>query len=428
MRTISKVLNVWTQPPFWTQPDELFSSSRGLLGEKETIPVDFDGYVKHAYKGNSIVFTCIQVRQLVFSEVRFQWRRFNNGRPSDLFGDKELGILENPWPNGTTGELLSRMEQDASLAGNFYAVRIDDPKTGPRLRRLHPDWVTIVTTSPSDDPFDYRARPSGYIYHPKRGKRLIEPVLFRPDQIVHYSPIPDPDAQWRGMSWLTPVLEEIRSDKSSTKHKRKIFENGAIVGMAISYDKDISPDDFKEYVRLFEEQHKGNDNAYKTFHMGGGADPKSIAANFRQLDLKNLQGADETRIAAASGVGAVMAQLSEGLAGSSLNTGNFTAARKRSETVVFRPFWRMAAASLESVTKVPEGAHLWYDARDVAFLRDDAKEEASIRQQDAVTVETLWRSGFTPESVITAVTTGDFTQLEHTGVDSVQTQPTGDEQ
>jgi len=418
VRPIRRFLNAWSEPPFWSIPDRLYTG--GSTGEKESIGNDFTAYVQGVYKTNGIAFTCILVRQMVFSEIRFQWRRILNGRPGDLFGTEELSLLEKPWPNGTTGELLSRMEQDGSLAGNFYGVRVQDDK-GIRLRRLHPDWVTIITGSPTDDPFDYRARPVGYVYQSRSRAGRSKPVTFAPSQIVHYSPIPDPEAQWRGMSWLTPVIEEIGSDKAATKHKQKIFEHGAVSGMAISYDAAVGAEDFKEYVRLFEEQHAGVDNAYKTLHLGGGADPKAVGANFQQLDFKAIAGASETRIAAASGLGAVMAQFSEGLAGSSLNTGNFTAARKRSETILFRPLWRMAAASLESVVEAPEGAHLWYDTRDVAFLRDDAKEEASIRQQDATTIETLWRSGFTPDSVVTAVTTGDFTRLTHSGVGSVQT-------
>lgn len=424
MRPLTRLLNAWSEPPFWSLPDRLVT--RGMTGEKETIANDFTGLVEHAYKQNGIVFACLMVRQMVFSEIRFQWRRFNNGRPGDLFGNPELEILERPWPNGTTGELLSRMEQDASLAGNFFGVRVEDGD-GLRLRRLRPDWVTILTGSPTDDPFDYRAQPVGYIYKTRPAAAVSEKVVFTPEQIVHYSPIPDPAAQWRGMSWLTPVLEEISSDKAATKHKRKMFENGAVAGLTLSYDPMISPDDFKEYVKLFDEQHAGVDNSYKTLHLGGGADPKSIAANFRQLDFKGIQGASETRIAAASGLGAVMAQFSEGLAGSSLNTGNFTAARKRSETILFRPLWRMAAAALESVVKAPDGAHLWYDTRDVAFLRDDAMEEASIRKEDASTLSMLINSGWKPDTAKKAVITGDFDVLEHTGKTSVQLQDPDDE-
>jgi hypothetical protein len=31
--------------------------------------------------------------------------------------------------------------------------------------------------------------------------------------VAHWSPIPDPLANFRGMSWLTPVLREIDADQ-----------------------------------------------------------------------------------------------------------------------------------------------------------------------------------------------------------------------
>ena len=418
MRGITRLLNAFSEPPFWSLPTPLFST--GAVGLKETIGNDFNAYVEGAYKSNGIVFTCVLVRQMVFSEARFLWRQFVEGRPGDMFATSELELLDNPMPNSTTGELLSRMEQDNSLAGNFYGVRIED-EHGLRLRRLRPDWVTVLTGSPTEDPFDYRARPIGYVYHPKDRRFQTEPEIFTVDQIVHWSPLPDPIAQWRGMSWISPILDEIRGDKAATKHKLKFFEHGAVPGMIIAYDASVGVDDLREYVKLFEEEHAGIDNAYKALHIGGGADPKTVGATIRQLDFKALQGSSETRVAAASLLGAVMAQFSEGLAGSSLNVGNFDAARKRSETILFRPLWRSAAAALESVLTPPDGAHLWYDTRDVAFLRDDATAEASIRAQDASTIASLYRSGYEPDSVIDAVTTGDYTRLVHTGRQSVQT-------
>ena len=429
MRPLRRLLNAgFTQPNFWEQNQEQLFSTVIHTGERESVPNDFLGYVDKAYKRSGVVFACILVRQLVFSEARFLWRQYVKGRPGELFGDGSLAVLERPWPNGTTGELLSRMEQNMSLAGNFYATTVG---TGARrrLRVLRPDWVSIITGSPTDDPFHIEAEPIGYVYRPRGPRSSSEPVLIPIDDMVHWSPIPDPSAQWRGMSWLTPVIDEVMADRSATKHKLKFFENGAIPGLAVSYDANLSPDDFQIFVEKFNEQHQGVANAYKTLHLGGGADPKVVGANLQQLDFKASQGGGETRIAAASGVGAVIAQLSEGMQGSSLNAGNYQAARRRVADGTFRPLWRSAAAALEKVaTPRPGGAHLWYDARDVPFLRDDASEEAETRNKDASTLEALIRAGFDPETAKVAVTTGNFSVLEHTGLTSVQLQPptTGD--
>lgn len=405
------------QPPFWTTE---------ALREKEEIDTSFAGYVTGAYKGNGVVFACILARQLVFSEARFQFQRFINGRPGELFGDPSLAILERPWPNGTTGELLSRMEQDASLAGNFYATTVND-RHGQRLRRLRPDWVTIVTGSASDDPAAIDARVVGYIYRPNG--RVGSEVMLTPEKVAHWSPIPDPEAQWRGMSWITPVVREIKADTAATDHKLKYFEHGATAGIVIKYDKATTPEAVTRFAEMWKQAHHGTENAYKTFHLGGGADADTLGADLKQLDFKVTQGAGETRVAAAAGVGAVIAQLSEGLQGSSLNSGNFNASKRRFADGTIRPLWRSAAAALETLVPPPQPGvqRLWYDARDVPFLKDDAKDEAEIQSQQASTIRQLIDAGYDPDAAVAAVTSNDLRSLTgtHSGLYSVQLQPAG---
>jgi phage portal protein BeeE len=415
MRVLRRVLNAWSEPPFWAQRPPLMFM--GSLGEKETIGNDYLGYVRDAYKSNGVVFACILARLLVFSEARFLWRTITDGRPGELFDNAELDLLKEPWPNGTTGELLAHCEQGASLAGNYYGAKIDG-----RIRNLRPDWVTIVTGSEDDNPYAVDAKPVLYIYSPPRG----DPTLLTPAEVIHYSPIPDPAAQWRGMSWLTPVLNEIKSDSAATKHKQRFFENGAIPGLVVSYDASVSTADFDHFVASFKERHEGVHNAYKTMHLGGGADATVVGANLEQLDFKVTQGAGETRIAAAAGVHPVIVGLSEGLAGSSLNAGNFAAARRRFADGTLRPLWRSVSASAQRVLTRPDPTtELWYDDRDIPFLREDAKEEADIDKTQAETIARLTDAGYNPASVVEAVTTGDFTRLVHSGLYSVQLQAPG---
>lgn len=407
------------QGPFWARPSMSWSS---LSSTEEKIEDNFGGYIKHVLKANGVVFACVLARQMTFSEVRFQYQRLEDGRPTDLFGLPSLGLLENPWPNGTTGELLSRMEQDASLAGNFYATTVGEGD-GARIRRLRPDWVTIVTGIPGVpgdevDPFALDAELIGYVYKPDFPRSKA--TFLTPDRVVHYSPIPDPDAQWRGMSWVTPVVREIQGHSAASAHKLKFFENGTTANFVVSYKDNLTPDQFREVVGAYREAHTGSQNAYKTIHLGHGADITTVGADLKQLDFKATQGASETLIAAASGCGAIIAQLSEGLAGSSLNQGNFNAARRRFADMTIRPLWRTAAASLAKFADVPDGARLWYDARDVAFLQEDAKDAADIEQVKAATIRTLVEAGFEPASVIHAVDAQDMTLLQHTGKVSVQ--------
>jgi hypothetical protein len=430
----------FSEPSFWELDHLRNAFWSSATPERERIENDFEGYVEGAYKRDGIVFACILTRQLVFSQARFQWTQFVNGQPGPLFGSPDLAILEQPWANATTADLLARMEVDLSLAGNFYATTADDNgnlgrnATGPgrRISHLRPDWITIVIGSRSGDPRAADAHAVGYLYEPPATGRGVrsEPVLLMPDEVCHYRSVTvDPSASWRGMSWLTPVLREVSADRAATTHKLKFFENGASLGTVVSLDKDVGVDAFKEFVSLFKESHRGTDNAYETLFLGGGADVTVVGTDLKQLDFKATQGATETRIAAASGVGAIVAQFSEGMQGSSLNAGNYGAARRRAADILFRSLWDTAAGSLRTLVTPPNAAAvLWPDLRGVSFLQEDESDAADIQAKQAVTIRQLVDAGYDPKSVVAAVGASDWTLLKHTGLFSVQLQPPMPEQ
>jgi hypothetical protein len=110
---------------------------------------------RRAYANSGVVFGVILARLMLFSEAEFKFQRLAD---KSLFGNRicEAGA---PVAGGTTGELLARMEQDVSLAGNAY---IRD--AGTQLERLRPDWVTIVSEVVYD-PEDGHRDPPGHRLH-----------------------------------------------------------------------------------------------------------------------------------------------------------------------------------------------------------------------------------------------------------------------
>jgi hypothetical protein len=265
-----------------------------------------------------------------------------------------------------------------------------------------------------------------------------DPVAFQPGEFAHFAPYPDPLADWRGMSWLTPVAREIRADDQMTRHKQKYFENGATPNIILSYPVGAQEKDMRAVQKLFEAKYQGVDNAYKTLHIGGGADATIVGHSMEQVSFQAVQGAGESRIAAAAGCPPSILGFSEGNSGSSLNAGNYSAARRRMADGTAHPLWMNAAGSLAALVATDTalgagnfqrwasgGMRLWYDARDVPFLREDEKDISAISQSDAATVRQLVDAGFTPDSVVKAVDTRDFTVLRHTGLFSVQLQPPG---
>lgn len=389
-------------------------------GKVEALETSFEGYVQGAYKSNGVIFATSLARMALFTEARFQFQRMEGGRPTSLWGDRALEILETPWPGATTGDLLARMEQDVTNAGNFYGSI-----GGGRIRRRRPDWVQIILTAPPEEATDSDI--AGYLYAPGgRFDDLEAATVYLPEQMIHWAPVPDPIAQYRGMSWMTPVVREITADKSATDHKGRYFANAATPNIAVRFPESVSMEDFLEMMEIIQQDHSGTENAYKTMYLAGGADITVLGADLKQLDFKATQGAGETRIAAAGGVPPIIVGLSEGLASATYS--NYGMARRKFGDHWARPQWRSAAGALAKAVKIPAGSRLWYDDRDIPFLREDMDAEATIMQTRASAVRTLLDAGFTPESAVAAVDGNDLTVLEHSGWYSVQLQKPGDAQ
>jgi hypothetical protein len=426
----------FSQPLSWSRPDWMDLGASWSTPDREVIGNNFLGYVEGAYKANGPVYSTIAARQAIFSQVRFGWREFNELRPGELFASPELSLLNKPWPGATTIDLLARMEPVASLAGNYYGTKCDDEgrlgiaARGPGLRivNMRPDWVTILIGSPSKSVLDLRARVIGYLYEPKGsgGAPAPDALILTPDEVCHYAPYPDPEMRFRGMSWLTPVLREIKADKAATTHKDKFFTNGAVLSTVVKFEKDTTKEVFDAFVERFKATHQGEENAYKTLFLGGGADVTIVGADMKSIEFAAVTAAGETRIAAAGGVHPVIIGMSEGLNGSSLNEGNFGAARRMVADKTMRHLWGIASSSLQTLIKPPrDTASLWYDTRDVAFLREDLKDLSEIQSKQARTIRNLVDAGYTPASVTSAVTNEDWSLLEHSGLYSVQLQKPG---
>jgi HK97 family phage portal protein len=369
--------------------------------DDQEIGGDFRGYVEGIYKRSGPVFSCMAVRARLFSEARFQFQRMRAGRPGDLYGTPALLPLESPWTNGTTSQLLKRALLDVDLAGNFYAVR-----RGKKIRRLRPDWITIIAGSDSGSPID--AEVVGYLYHHGGRESGADPEVLLPEFVAHFKLHDDPMANFRGMSWLTPVIGEILGDSAATSHKSNFFGNGANLGYVVTLDSEgtMNPEQFKRWVDTFRMGHEGAENAYKTLFLSRGADVKVVGTNLKDLDFKAIQGAGETRIAAAAGVPAIIAGFSEGL--ESATYSNYGQARRSFADGTLRPLWRDFAGAMATIIDVPSDSRLWYDDRDIPFLQEDEKDDADIQQVQASTIRTLVDSGFTWQSAVSAVTNGDM--------------------
>lgn len=428
--------------PIWA-PDHPLNryavwASSGIMADKERIENDFEGYVLGALKADGPVFACAVARAWVFGEAEFCFKE----QDSDKIDTKNpaLALLQQGY-EGNAQALLVRIDLDVTAAGNSWWTITNDRGVygkaalkgpNPRLAHLRPDWVTMIIRSKSGDPRAIDAHLAGILYKPLAngqgygdGSAEGSTVLLTADEVAQIAPIPDPVARFRGMSWITPVVRHIESDKAAAVHKHGFLTNAAVPNLAIKFSDETSQDDIDEFRENFQKKQAGQWNAGKTLFLMGGADPVPLTHDFKSMDFTNVVGKGEGTIAAAAGVPPSWVNFSEGMQGSALNSGNLAAMRRRFADGTIRPLWRHAVNALSCLVEVPDGSVLWWDETGIAFLREDQTDLANILKIDMGSIDSGIRSGYDPDFVVQAIAARDISILigHHTGLVSVQMQP-----
>ena len=372
---------------------------------------------------NPIVLRCIILRAAIFSEVAFgfQNKRYAS-QPGKFFGTPALQILEEPWPTGSTKDLLGRMEVDNCMYGNSYWYK----STPNQLTWLDPTRMRILT-APVQGPSGVNAGVQLVAYELVDARQhAIE--TFLPGEIIHYRGVPDPDNPFRGLSWLSALLQDVTTDADISNFKSAFLRNSATPNLVITLPEEMSQDAIANFRDRVEASHVGPQQAFKTMYITEGSKVTSVGSSWSDMELFATQSYGDTRLCAAAGVPASLVGIAEGLKGSTLNAGNFTATRRAFADGTLRDLWSSVCAALKTVVPPPNSSsRLWYDDSSVDFLVADLADLADIMQKNATSVMTFVNSGFEPQSAADAVAHNDLGALVPIdGLTSVQLQPLPD--
>src|SRR5260221_4181362 len=358
--------------------------------DREAVLPQLAAWAQSEYAGNSVVFSAILLRLMLFSEATFQFQAKDD---KHLFGNTDLKILEEPWPDGSTGELLVRMEQDVSLAGTSCTWPV---RGEARLVRLRPDWTTLISevvTGP--DGGEYRNKIGFYVEPPARtvlGERRGH--FYPAEEVAHWAPVPDPQADFRGMSWLTPVYRDIKGDDWLGIYKIRYLENSASPNMLIKYAQKLQPGTIDAVRERMQARYGGADNAFKTLVLDQGADATVIGNSLQQMDFSGVAAAGEQRILADAHVPGVLVGL-EPLRGAGRG---YQESMQNFDNLYARPQWRSVCGALSKLVNIPAGNRLWFDPGDIAALQDGEMEKGQTALVKAQAVPALTQAGYTQDS------------------------------
>jgi phage portal protein BeeE len=380
----------------------VLTTSYASSGNESVMP-QMTAWAQNANGNSAIVFAAILVRMALFSEVTFQYQAKDD---KHLFGNQSLGILEEPWPGGTTRDLLARMEQDVSLAGQAY---IWNAPGEDRLVRLRPDWTTIISEPVQVAGGGQYRRKVGYWVEPPKTVLGNGGGQFYPaDEVVHWAPIPDPAADFRGMSWLTPAYRDVVGDDGMTQYKINYLSNSASPNLLIKYAQKLAPGTVDAVRDRMHARYGGVNNAFKTLVLDQGADVTVIGNSLQQMDFSNVSAVGTERILADAGVPGVLVGL-EPLRGAGRG---FQESVQKFADLWARPQWRSVCGSLAQLLDVPAGNRLWFDTADIAALQDGEMERGQAALVRAQALLALYQAGYDRLSAVAAVNAMDLSQLK----------------
>jgi len=372
--------------------------------DREAILPQVAGWASDTYGSNSVVFSAILARMMLFAEAAL---KLQGKADKHLYTDQSLALLQEPFGDGTsTGELLVRMEQDVSLAGNAYIWGVPGEDL---LVRLRPDWTTIVSELVQVPGGGAYRRRLGYLVMPPQGITGQGGNQYYPaEEVAHWAPIPDPQATFRGMSWLTPAYRDILGDQGMVTHKVKYLENAASPNLLIRYSQKLAPGTMDAVRERITARHGGAANAFKTLVLDQGADATVIGNSLQQMDFTDVGASGAERILSDSLVPGVLVGL-EPLRGAGRG---YQESMQKFANLYGRPAWRSACGVLARfVPGLPAGARLWYDTADIAALQDGELERGQAALVRGQALLTCRQAGYTRESAVKFVESGDVSQL-----------------
>lgn len=181
--------------------------------------------------------------------------------------------------------------RDVSVGGNVYYHLEKSMGNGSAiaLQRIDPRTMSVVT-----DKYGTIIR---WIQRVKN-----DTVSYKPEEILHFKTLSDPNSPVFGISPLEPILWEVRTDLAAMVANYSLFENDSVPAAMYILDDEIPDTEQDRAVKKLQEQLKGAENRHKSIAMKGLKDIKQISISNKDMEFSVLRNLTTEKVCAAYGV------------------------------------------------------------------------------------------------------------------------------
>lgn len=197
-------------------------------------------------------------------------------------------LLHNdPYEGGDPYSLVADMVMALETTGNYYAQKILDP--AGRVSELIPipsEYVKPKREDSGQKVFSVRVR---------GGKQQT----YTPREILHVRGFALHAGDVEGVSPIRLYRDVLGSSQGLQEYQGAFFRNGAAPGGAIKVPGRVTEQGAREIIKVWEAEHRGVSNAFRTAVLGNGSDWVSLGvsmADAQYVESRNLNVADVCRI------------------------------------------------------------------------------------------------------------------------------------
>ena len=210
--------------------------------------------------------------------VRYSTGDGGSDQRTEVVQHAALSLWQKPNDFHVRFEFVEGMQQHLELCGESWWVlgRAGGLNFPTSMWYVRPDRMEPV---PSTD--DYL---QGYIYTGPNG----EQVPLQLDEVIQLK-YPNPLDSYRGTGPVQTILSDIQAQRYTAEWNKNFFQNSAVPGGIIQFDKRLSDPEWDEFTNRWRESHQGVARASRVGILENGAQWVDNKISQRDMDFANLR-------------------------------------------------------------------------------------------------------------------------------------------
>jgi len=282
--------------------------------------------------------------------------------------DDVIRLLRNPNPTQSGNDFIQEWVGFYALKGEGFIRLVRSMGQVAGTSRL-PAQMYVLNPDHMQEVVD---RQTGLLTGWKYGQ-----IVLTPEEVLHVKDF-NPYNQYRGLSPLEAIRNEMLVDKSTVEFNKRFFDNSAVPEYVLSTDKTLTEPQRKQLIQWVEQRHKGVKNSFKMGVLEGGLKAETLGSTHKDMDFIEQKRWSREEILGIWRSPKALFNITE-----DLNYATFVGQMKIFWIYTLMPIMRKFEDGINAKLVKPYNnkVHFGFNLQNVSAFQEDFKEKVATAQQ-----------------------------------------------